>query len=351
MRAIAILGRPVFAAWLALLLLVAPAIGRACDVYNLATGTLTIPQVIVGNTVYLNVAVGLGIPDVRSVGAAVANLAAIAYDVYDGQTGLLTIPCVTVGATTFSNVVTGIQRVISVGGATVLPPAPILVPNFPIPDATVGVNYSQSLVADVVPHSLYTIGIDSLANGSLPTGMTIHFDGTLSGTPFATGATDINGWQVPHPFTFGVCATDTLSRASTSPCPQVSVLVNPTRITTSVVGNGSVSPSSAGRSCGASCYEGFASGANVTMTPTPASGWTFTGWSGACTGALGCVVPANGVKNVVATFTQSAATSLKGTWVGPWSWTGTATNGCTAHDGGTMTRSRNPEADSQAPRT
>jgi len=167
--------------------------------------------------------------------------------------------------------------------------------------------------------------------------MTIHFDGTLSGTPFATGAADINGFQVSHLFTFGVCATDTFSRNSTSPCPQVSVLVNPTRITTAVVGSGSVSASPAGNSCGANCYEGFASGANVTLTPTPASGWTFTGWSGACTGAGACVVSANGIKNVVATFTQAVTGSLKGTWVGPWSWTGTATNGCTAHDGGTMT--------------
>jgi hypothetical protein len=332
MRAIAILGRPVFVVCLSFLLLLAPRISRACDVYD---GNLHIPQVIVGNTVFLNVVLTLA--SVQSVGAAVANPAAASFDFYDFHTGLLTLACVTVGPNTYSNVAVGVQSIVSVGGATALPTAPTLLAKFPLPPARVGEAYSTQLVDHVIPESTYTIGIDTLANGSLPTGMTIHFDGTLSGTPFATGAADINGFQVSHLFTFGVCATDTFSRNSTSPCPQVSVLVNPTRITTAVVGSGSVSASPAGNSCGANCYEGFASGANVTLTPTPASGWTFTGWSGACTGAGACVVSANGIKNVVATFAQAVTGSLKGTWVGPWNWTGTATNGCTAHDGGTMT--------------
>jgi hypothetical protein len=337
MRAFANLGRLAFIAGLWLALLLAPGVVRACDVYNLASQSLTIPQVIVGNTVYLDVVVALGIADVRSVGAAVANPGAIAYDVYDVQTGLLTIPCVTVGAATFSNVVTGIQGVISVGGATAAPTTPVLVPHFPLADAVVGANYNQLLVDDVVPHSNYTIGIDSLANGSLPSGMTIHFDGTLSGTPFATGATDVNGWQVPHRYNFGVCATDTLSRVTTSPCPQASVLVNPTRILASVVGNGSVAASPAGNACGANCYEGFPLGTNVTLTATAGVGSAVTGWSG-CTSAAGsvCSVSASGTKTVVVTFAPAAA-SLTGTWVGPWSWVGPASNGCTAHDSGTMT--------------
>jgi hypothetical protein len=336
MRPIAILGRPLVLACLSLLLLLAPKSGRACDFYNLANGNLTIPQVIVGSTVFLNVVVTLA--SVQSVGGVGGNPAASSFDLYDFQTGLLTLSCVAVGPNTYSNVVVGIQSVISVGGATALPTNPTIFPHLPLPEARVGEFFSTPLVDQVVPESTYTFGIDTLANGSLPTGMTIHFDSTLSGTPFATGATDVNGWQVRHTYTFGVCATDTLSRVTSFPCNQASVVVNPTRITTSVIGNGSVSASPAGNSCGANCYEGFASGGNVTFTATPAAGSTFVGWSG-CTTSTGpsCSVSANGTKAVVATFTQAATAPLSGTWTGSWNWSGPASNGCHAADGGTMT--------------
>jgi hypothetical protein len=334
MRAFAALRHPAFVLSVWFLLLLAPKIGHACDVYT-ADGKLTIPQVVVGNKIYTTVVVVVGLGDVKSVGAAVANPAAATFDFYDMSSGLLTIPCVVVGGTTYSNVVvaTGIDRVVSVAGSTNLPTTPVLWLNFPIDDAVVGQAYSKNLVQQTSPQSQYTYAIDTLANGSLPPGMTIHFDGTLSGTPFATGAADINGWQVPHTYTFGVCAIDTFSHVSTAPCPQASVIVRPTSITATVVGNGTLSASPTGSSCGANCIQGFASGAQVTLTATPASGSTFTGWSGACTGTGACVLSASGKKSVVATFTQT----LTGTWVGPWNWAGPAVNKCPANDGGTMT--------------
>jgi hypothetical protein len=304
MRAFAALRHPAFVLSVWFLLLLAPKIGHACDIYNLADGRLTIPQVVVGNKIYTNVVVELTLADVQSVGGAVANPAAATFDFYDSSSGLLTVPCVVVGGTTYSNVVTRIDRVISAAGATNALTAPMLWLNFPLDDAVVGQAYSKNLVQQTSPPtSLYTYAIDTLANGSLPPGMTIHFDGTLSGTPFATGATNINGWQVPHTYTFGVCAIDTVSRLSTAPCPQAAVIVRPTRITGSVVGSGTLSPSPAGNSCGPGCIEGFASGTQVTITATPASGWTFASWSGACTGTGACGVSASGTKSVVATFT------------------------------------------------
>jgi hypothetical protein len=200
---------------------------HACDSYD---GTdLTIAKVVLGNTVYTNVVVAVTVANVRAVGAAVGNPStADSYDLFDPGTGLLTIACVKVGNTTFSSVVTGIGQVVSVGGAYALPTAPELIPVFPLADATVGQDYAQSVVVDVIPHSRYTFSMDTLANGNgLPSGMTLDMNGVLSGKPFATGAADVNGNQIPHQYTFGVCATDTLSRLTTTPCPQTTITVNP----------------------------------------------------------------------------------------------------------------------------
>ena len=49
-------------------------------------------------------------------------------------------------------------------------------------------------------------------------------------------------------------------------------------------------------------------GTEVTLTATPATGWTFSAWSGACTGSGACVVTMDGNKTVTATFIQNAYT-------------------------------------------
>ena len=49
-------------------------------------------------------------------------------------------------------------------------------------------------------------------------------------------------------------------------------------------------------------------GTEVTLTPTPATGWSFSAWSGACTGSGACVVTMDGNKTVTATFIQNAYT-------------------------------------------
>jgi hypothetical protein len=53
------------------------------------------------------------------------------------------------------------------------------------------------------------------------------------------------------------------------------------------------------------CSENYASGTSVTLTATSASGSTFTGWSGACTGTGSCTVSMTEAKNVTATFAHS----------------------------------------------
>jgi hypothetical protein len=43
-------------------------------------------------------------------------------------------------------------------------------------------------------------------------------------------------------------------------------------------------------------------GQQVTLTPTPAQGWTFSSWGGACTGNGSCVVTMDAQKTVTVTF-------------------------------------------------
>jgi hypothetical protein len=67
-------------------------------------------------------------------------------------------------------------------------------------------------------------------------------------------------------------------------------------------GSGTVASNPAGISCGTTCRATFSSGTNVTLTATPATGSTFTGWSGACSGTGTCTVTVTQAKSVTATF-------------------------------------------------
>jgi len=78
--------------------------------------------------------------------------------------------------------------------------------------------------------------------------------------------------------------TTTLTRGAgnawfvTSQQPPVALAITP------VTGTGTITSSPAGINCGSTCTGYYASGASVTLTATPGSGYEFTSWSGDCTG-------------------------------------------------------------------
>ncbi|MFT3914901.1 MAG: hypothetical protein QM704_12540 [Anaeromyxobacteraceae bacterium] len=67
-------------------------------------------------------------------------------------------------------------------------------------------------------------------------------------------------------------------------------------------GAGEVASDPAGVTCGSACRAEFPDGTKVRLTPTAAAGSTFTGWTGACTGAAACELTLTADASVGAAF-------------------------------------------------
>jgi len=79
----------------------------------------------------------------------------------------------------------------------------------------------------------------------------------------------------------------------------------PLTVTRSGTGTGVVGSTPAGIQCGTTCAASFGGNAVVTLTATPATGSTFGGWSGACTGyATTCTLVMSSARQVTAIFTS-----------------------------------------------
>jgi hypothetical protein len=74
-------------------------------------------------------------------------------------------------------------------------------------------------------------------------------------------------------------------------------------LTVAIVGQGHVTSSPAGIDCPGTCTATLADGIRATLTASAASGWEFSGWSGACSGAdCALILAADGA--ATATFAQ-----------------------------------------------
>ncbi|MFZ3215591.1 MAG: choice-of-anchor D domain-containing protein, partial [Candidatus Acidiferrales bacterium] len=79
-------------------------------------------------------------------------------------------------------------------------------------------------------------------------------------------------------------------------------------VTLAGAGSGTVTSTPAGINCGAACTADFTADSSVTLAAAPATGSTFAGWSGACTGTGSCVVAMTQNQSVTATFNASVGT-------------------------------------------
>jgi hypothetical protein len=82
-------------------------------------------------------------------------------------------------------------------------------------------------------------------------------------------------------------------------------------VTEAGTGSGTVTSAPTGINCPTTCSVNFASGAQVTLTASPADGSTFAGWSGAgCTGTGTCVVTVIAATAVTATFNSASPVTI-----------------------------------------
>ena len=111
---------------------------------------------------------------------------------------------------------------------------------------------------------------------------------------------DLNDSQVPPAAIF---AADSV-RWSSSPTPTQEARLEVTR---SGSGSGTVTSAPAGIDCGQACAGYFTLDSTVTLTATPASGSTFTGWSGSgCSGTGACEVTMSEARSVEAAFSADS---------------------------------------------
>ena len=123
---------------------------------------------------------------------------------------------------------------------------------------------------------------------------------TLTATP-ATGHV-FSGWSGTCTDTGGTCNLS--MNAAKSVTAAFNAIPNYNLMVTSGSG-GTVTSIPAGINCGTDCSETYASGTSVTLTATPATGYTFSSWSGACTSTGSCNVTMDATKSVTATYKAS----------------------------------------------
>ncbi len=176
---------------------------------------------------------------------------------------------------------------------------------------TVTMSGDQSVTATftLITHTLTVTkaGAGSGSVTSAPAGIdcgttcsTAFNEGTVALTATAAAGSTFTGWSGAGCSGTGTC-TVTMS-GDLSVTATFTLITHTLTVTRAGSGSGSVTSAPAGINCGATCSFAFTSGATVTLTAHPASGSTFTGWSGACTGIGTCTVTMDQTRSVTATF-------------------------------------------------
>jgi hypothetical protein len=138
---------------------------------------------------------------------------------------------------------------------------------------------------------------------------------TLTASPAA--GSSFQGWSGACSGTGATCRLTMDAPKSATATFGPSTAGNELTVTRTGLAGGTVtstSPSSTppGIDCGADCRETYASGTRVTLRATAASGTTFVGWGGACSGtSTSCTVTMDAARSVTASFGYQLKVTVK----------------------------------------
>ncbi len=151
------------------------------------------------------------------------------------------------------------------------------------------------------------INCGSLCSASYVTGTTVTLTATVaSGSTFA-------GWSGACSGTATTCTVSMTAARSVTATFNSLVTTYALTVAKAGTGSGTVTSNPSGINCGSTCTASYQSGTSVTLSATPATGATFGGWSGACTGTGSCIVSMTAARSVTASFTGSGSCTIGAT--------------------------------------
>ncbi len=147
-------------------------------------------------------------------------------------------------------------------------------------------------------------------SGNFPAGTSVLLSGTASpGSTFYgfSGCDSSLFGQCQVSMFAGKSVTARFDSSGPAPTPTPGPTNRNLTVTRGGAGSGTVSSAPAGISCGATCNASFPLGTAVTLTASPDTGASFSGWSGACSGTGTCLVTMSADQAVTATFASTPA--------------------------------------------
>jgi len=207
-----------------------------------------------------------------------------------------------------SNLVNGRYYELSVRGinSSGTGPASALTGDFPYgaPDPPVSVN--ASLVTTSTVSVAFNSGENNGAGISQHTATCGSTDGGESVTASATSSPILVSNLTPAR-TYKCTVYSTNARGPSTPSEATEPFVSGYPIRASIVrGNGVVTSDDASLRCSDSCASAWMSSTIVTLTATPATGWVFSSWGGACSGATRvCSLLMNQARDVTVFFVEA----------------------------------------------